>query len=136
VACRAGLADEAGLEVDGARARLGAMLEAAFAQGTRGLSADIAGSCLQPWGFEPEDVRAETLLLYGARDPVADPRHGRWWQSRLPDAHLEVVPEAGHLLVVPLWSRVLAHLAPGRGLRASSRSRRETGRDFEQAPAA
>jgi hypothetical protein len=90
------------------------MLRAAFAQGARGLAADIAGYCLQPWGFEPEAVRAKTLLLYGSHDPVADPRHGRWWQSRLPDARLEVAPGAGHLLVIPMWARVLSHLAPDR----------------------
>ena len=90
------------------------MLRAAFAQGARGLAADIAGYCLQPWGFQSEVVRAETLLLYGARDPLAEPRHGRWWESRLPDARLEIVPGAGHLLVIPMWARVLSHLAPDR----------------------
>jgi pimeloyl-ACP methyl ester carboxylesterase len=104
-------ADDAALRADGAQARLGEMLRASFVQGTRGLAADIAGYCLQPWGFEPEAVHAKTLLLYGSRDPLADPRHGRWWESRLPDATLEVVP-AGHLLVVPMWARVLSHLAP------------------------
>jgi pimeloyl-ACP methyl ester carboxylesterase len=108
----AGAADEAALRTDWARLRLGEMLRAAFAQGARGLAADIAGYCLQPWGFAPEAVRAKTLLLYGSRDALADPRHGRWWKSRLPDAHLEIAPGAGHLLVVPMWDRVLAHLAP------------------------
>jgi pimeloyl-ACP methyl ester carboxylesterase len=107
----AGSADEAALAADGVRARLGEQLRAAFAQGARGLAADIAGYCLQPWGFEPRQVRAKTLLLYGSRDVLADPRHGRWWQARLPDAHLEVVPGAGHLVVVPTWARALSHLA-------------------------
>jgi pimeloyl-ACP methyl ester carboxylesterase len=113
----AGAADEDALDADGARLRLGELLRAGFVQGARGLAADIAGYCLQPWGFEPEHVRAKTLLLYGSRDPLAGPRHGRWWQSRLPDARLEVVPGAGHLLVVPMWARVLSHLAPQRRLR-------------------
>jgi hypothetical protein len=112
-----GPADEAALRADGVGARLGEMLRAAFVQGTRGLAADIAGYSLQPWGFEPEAVQAKTLLLYGSRDPLVDPRHGRWWQSRLPDARLEVAPEAGHLLLVPMWARVLSHLAPSRGMR-------------------
>ena len=107
-------ADDSALRADGVRERLGAMLQAAFAQGARGLAGDIAAYCLQPWGFEPEAVRAETLLLYGSRDVIADPRHGHWWQSRLPNARLEVVAGAGHLLVVPLWSRVLSHLAADR----------------------
>jgi pimeloyl-ACP methyl ester carboxylesterase len=110
----AGAADEASLRADGVRARLGEMLRAAFVQGARGLAADIAGYCLQPWGFEPEAVQAETLLLYGSRDPLAGPRHGRWWSSRLPNARLEVVPGAGHLLVVPMWARVLSHFSPDR----------------------
>jgi pimeloyl-ACP methyl ester carboxylesterase len=107
-------ADEAALGTDGVRGRLGDMLGAAFVQGALGLAADIAGYCLQPWGFEPEAVQAKTLLLYGSRDPLVDPRHGRWWQSRLPDARLEVVPDAGHLLVIPTWGRVLSHVAPDR----------------------
>ena len=108
----AGPVDEAALEADGARLRLGEMLRAAFVQGAQGLAADIAGYCLRPWGFEPEAVRAKTLLLYGSRDALADVRHGRWWQSRLPNARLEVAPSAGHLLVIPMWARVLSHLAP------------------------
>jgi pimeloyl-ACP methyl ester carboxylesterase len=110
----AGSTDEAALRADGVRVRLGEMLQAAFAQGVRGLAADIAGYCLQPWGFEPEAVQAKTLLLYGSRDALADPRHGRWWQSRLPDARLEIAPGAGHLLLVPTWARALSHLIPDR----------------------
>jgi pimeloyl-ACP methyl ester carboxylesterase len=104
--------DEPALREPGVRDRLGEMLRAAFAQGTTGLAADIAGYCLQPWGFEPEAVEAKTLLLYGSHDPLAGPRHGHWWGERLPDARLEVVPGAGHLLVIPMWHRVLSHLAP------------------------
>jgi pimeloyl-ACP methyl ester carboxylesterase len=117
-------ADDAVLQSDDVRARLGEMLQAAFAQGARGLAADIAGYCLQPWGFEPAEVQAKTLLVYGSSDPVADPRHGRWWHSRLPDAHLEVVPGAGHLLIVPTWARVLSHLAPEPALSIAREERR------------
>jgi pimeloyl-ACP methyl ester carboxylesterase len=107
----AGAADSAALR-GGGRERLGAMLAAAFAQGVTGLAADIAGYSLQPWGFEPSGVRPKTLLLYGSQDPIAASRHGRWWQQRLPDARLEMVPQAGHLLVISMWQRVLSHLAP------------------------
>jgi pimeloyl-ACP methyl ester carboxylesterase len=109
-----GVADEDALRRDGVRARLSELIRESFVQGADGLAADIAGYCLQPWGFEPEAVRAKTLLLYGSRDPLAGPQHGLWWQSRLPDARLEVAPRAGHLLVVPTWARALAHLSPDR----------------------
>src|SRR5919204_287660 len=50
-------------------------------------------------------VAARTLLLYGSHDPLAGPAHGRWWSKRLPNAHLEVISDAGHLLVIPMWPR-------------------------------
>ncbi|HEY0606350.1 MAG TPA: alpha/beta hydrolase [Herpetosiphonaceae bacterium] len=105
-------ADDAALALPGARDRLHRMLEAAFAQGVAGMVGDIAGYCLQPWGFEPGEVQTKTLLLYGSKDPVAGSRHGTWWQKHLPNARLEVVPGAGHLLILTMWHRVLSFLAP------------------------
>ena len=107
-----GDADAAALQTPAVRAQLAAMLEAAFAQGVTGLASDIAGYCLQPWGFEMAAVQAKTLLLYGNKDSVVGTRHGSWWQKRLPNARLEVVPGAGHLLIFAMWQRVLTHLAP------------------------
>lgn len=105
-------ADDAALARPGARPRLARMLEAAFAQGATGLASDIAGYSLHPWGFALHEVQAKTLLLYGAKDPVAGTRHGTWWQKHLPNARLEVVPGAGHLLILTMWQRILSHLAP------------------------
>lgn len=105
-------ADDAALALPDARDRLSRMLEAAFAQGVAGMVGDIAGYCLQPWGFDPSVVQAKTLLLYGAKDPVAGSRHGTWWQKHLPNARLEMVPNAGHLVIFPMWHRVLSFLAP------------------------
>ena len=105
-------ADDWVLELPGAAERLGQMLQAAFAQGHAGDSADIAGYCLRPWGFEPADVKAKTLCLYGAKDALGA-RHGSWWQKNLPNARLEMVPDVGHLLAIPMWGRALSHLAPG-----------------------
>lgn len=106
-------ADQEALALPGARERLDIMLGEAYAQGAVGMAVDILSYCLRPWGFEPGEVQAKTLLLYGAQDPVAGSRHGRWWQKQLPNARLEMVPAAGHLLVLPLWGRALSHLAPG-----------------------
>jgi pimeloyl-ACP methyl ester carboxylesterase len=132
-----GTSDKAALRSPGVRNRLGEMLRAAFAQGATGLAADILGYCLQPWGFEPEEVQAKTLLLYGSRDPIAGPPHGRWWHERLPDARLELAPDAGHLVLLSLWSRALTHVAPERervGVVADFP--RSAAADFEPSPAA
>jgi pimeloyl-ACP methyl ester carboxylesterase len=107
-------ADNEALAVSGLSDRLASMLKAAFAQGTIGLAADIAGYCLRPWGFEPADVQARALCLYGSKDPIAGSRHGTWWQKNLPQARLEMVPDAGHMLVFLMWQRVLSFLAPQR----------------------
>jgi pimeloyl-ACP methyl ester carboxylesterase len=105
--------DEATLAAPGTRDRVAGMLATALQQGAAGIVADIASYTLRPWGFEPPDVAAKTLLLYGGRDPIGG-EHGRWWRQRLPDARLELVPDAGHLLVIPVWGRVMSHLAPKR----------------------
>ena len=63
-------------------------------------------------GFEPSQITAKTLLLYGAKDPIAGPRDGKWYQQRLPNARFEQVPGEGRLLVAPMWRRALSHLAP------------------------
>jgi pimeloyl-ACP methyl ester carboxylesterase len=107
-------ADDDALAIPGAAERLKNMMDAAFSQGTTGLAADIAGYCLHPWGFEPAEVQAKTLCLYGSRDPIAGSRHGTWWQNHLPQGRLEMVPGAGHLLVIPIWHRVMSFLAPVR----------------------
>jgi pimeloyl-ACP methyl ester carboxylesterase len=104
--------DTTALTVDGARERLGEMLAAAYAQGGVGMTADVAGYTLQPWGFDPADVKAETLLLYGARDPMGGSAHGGWWRQHLPNARLEIDPDAGHMLIIQRWGRALSHLAP------------------------
>lgn len=105
-------ADEAALALPGVRERLDVMLKASLAQGAIGIAGDIAGYCLQPWGFELQAVQAKTLLLYGAKDPVAGARHGSWWQQHLPNARLEMSPDVGHLLIFPRWPRILSFLAP------------------------
>jgi pimeloyl-ACP methyl ester carboxylesterase len=102
--------DAALLARPGVAGRLRAMLDTAFAAGSAGMAAEVGGYTLAPWGFDPADVRAEVLLGYGAADAAVDVEHGRWWEKVLPSARLEIVPDAGHLAVVPFWARALAHL--------------------------
>lgn len=108
-----GEADGAVLSQPGVADRLRAMVDETFAQGATGMVTDVAGYTLRPWGFEPSDVAAEVLLGYGADDPLGEP-HGRWWERALPKARLEVVPDVGHLVVVPFWRRALEHVTAGR----------------------
>ncbi|MCU1505274.1 MAG: alpha/beta hydrolase [Microbacteriaceae bacterium] len=95
-----------------ARDRLAEMLDRAAMQGTTGMAADIVSYTLLDWGFDPASVAAKTLLLYGGADQITG-AHGRWYQKRIPHSRLETVKDVGHLLVVPMWDRILSHVAPG-----------------------
>lgn len=105
--------DDAALARPGARDRLGRMLKDAYRQGPGGVAADILSYTARPWGFDPADVAAKTLIVNGQADPIAGNAHASWYQKALPDARVEMVPGAGHLVVLPGWERVLSHLAPG-----------------------
>ena len=70
-----------------------------------------------PSDFDPDAVKAKTLLIYGSADPLTGNRHGTQWQRALPDARLEMRPGGGHDLLVPAWKRVLSFLAPRRQAR-------------------
>lgn len=96
------------------RARLGGLLEAAFHQGIIGLAQDIAGFTLPPWGFEWDVVRAPTLLVYGANDPLAGPEHGDWWRNALHNAELTTVRGVGHIGVIRERERAVRAVS-GRG---------------------
>ena len=91
---------------------LAAMIEESFTQGDQAMINEIAGFNLRPWGFTPSDIQAKTLCLYGTKDPLTPHRHGKWWQKQLPNARLEMSPNTGHLLIFPMWKRVLSYLLP------------------------
>ena len=63
-------------------------------------------------GFDPADIVAKTLLLFGQADPDAPASHARWWKKELRDARIEMVPRAGSDIIEALWKRVLSHAAP------------------------
>ena len=60
-------------------------------------------------------VRAKALLLFGSEDPRTGSRHGRWWQTHLSNARLEMVPGGGHDLVAAMWARIASFVAARRG---------------------
>ena len=43
-------------------------------------------------------IRAETLVVHGSADSVADPRNGKALTRQIPGAELVMFPDAGHLL--------------------------------------
>ena len=65
---------------------------------------------VSPWGFDPADVVAPTLLLHGAADPVVPSAHARWLAARIPGADLRIRPGDGHVSVLDAAEGALAWL--------------------------
>ncbi|MEY9954178.1 pimeloyl-ACP methyl ester carboxylesterase [Leifsonia sp. EB34] len=107
-----GPVDAGVLALRGLEDRLGRMLKDAYRQGPGGVAADILSYTARPWGFDPSAVQAKTLIVAGQADPIAGHPHAAWYQRTIPDARMEVVPGAGHLVIAPAWDRVLEFLAP------------------------
>lgn len=73
------------------------------------VSAPASGTEPKPIDLDP--IQAKTLLLYGMRDEGVSHADRNWWRDRL-NARFEMVPNAGHDILVQTWPRVLSHLAP------------------------
>jgi poly(3-hydroxyalkanoate) depolymerase len=57
----------------------------------------VAGWSSLPWLHR---ITNQTLVLAGDTDPIVPPRNARILASRIPNAELEIVPGAGHLLLL------------------------------------
>lgn len=81
----------------------------AVADGLDGLIRDLELQVEDP-DVDWSDVAAPVDLWYGAHDATAPPAFGRWWANRLRWAELRVEPDAGHLLALTHWRRILESL--------------------------
>ncbi len=81
----------------------------AVRQGSRGWADDDLAFA-KPWGFELEDVTAETRVWQGELDVLTPRPHGEYVASRLPNARFEVLQGGGHFLDHE-WTVVLDWLA-------------------------
>jgi pimeloyl-ACP methyl ester carboxylesterase len=66
---------------------------------------------VRPWGFDPKDVGVPVTIWHGEQDAFVPPGHARWLAGRIPGARLRLLPDHGHLSLVPRLSReILAEL--------------------------
>jgi pimeloyl-ACP methyl ester carboxylesterase len=52
-------------------------------------------------------ITAPTLVIHGAADPLVTPSGGEDTAARIPGARLEMIPDMGHDIPVPLWPRII-----------------------------
>ncbi|MGQ0617018.1 MAG: alpha/beta fold hydrolase [Acidimicrobiia bacterium] len=96
--------------VPGAELALARSLVEALAGGVAGFRRDVEVLLSDP-DVDFTAVGCPVRLLYGERDPVAPPAHGRWWAGTLASTELEVVAGAGHTLCLVRWAQLLRWLA-------------------------
>ncbi len=65
---------------------------------------------VRPWGFDPAQVRAPTLLVHGEQDRVVPATHGAWLARRIAGAELWRRPDDGHVSVLGAGEAALAWL--------------------------
>lgn len=94
--------------VPGADVRMARALMASVQSGRAGLRRDVELQ-LAP-GLDLGRVRAPVRSVHGSEDPASPPEVGAWLVRHLPDARLDVIPGAGHHLLVPRWRDLLESL--------------------------
>lgn len=92
--------------------RLDHMLDDAFTQNTIGVATDRVAARDTSWSRELERITADTLIVHGESDPVADASDRRWFRRHIPRARTLAVPGARHLAIVSAWEQILDHVAP------------------------
>lgn len=83
---------------------------AATAGGFSGVEFDIR-NLMTPWSFDTSAIDAPVLLWYGQCDDVVAPSVGAALADQLPNARLEIIEGASHLLPLVHWSTLLEELA-------------------------
>jgi pimeloyl-ACP methyl ester carboxylesterase len=82
------------------------------------LAAGVGWTSL-PWLHR---IRKPTLVLSGADDPIVPPLNARILARRIPNAELEIVPGAGHLLLMEHAEAAAERIATFLGLPAQTGS--------------
>jgi pimeloyl-ACP methyl ester carboxylesterase len=78
---------------------LNSVVGPAVAAGPGGLIDDDL-AYVTPWGFDPAQVVAPTLLLHGGRDGIVPCSHSEWLARRCPSAELRLSADDGHISIL------------------------------------
>ena len=59
--------------------------------------ADDYSSYLNPWGFDPRDVKVPAVIWQGGLDKNVPVQHGKWLSGNMPNARLELRNDESHV---------------------------------------
>lgn len=105
--------DDPGLLEFGALSRVENLVESNGGDPTLGLAWDRISARDSAWPDDLAAITADTVMLYGDRDPVATESDGGWYRRHIPGARLMMAPGVGRLAIVSFWEDILAHVVPG-----------------------
>jgi pimeloyl-ACP methyl ester carboxylesterase len=88
---------------------LGAVAMKGLESGTGGMVDDDL-AFVSPWGFDPKQVQAPTLLMHGGQDRIVPSSHSEWLAERCPSAELWRRPDDGHVSVLNSGAEALGWL--------------------------
>jgi pimeloyl-ACP methyl ester carboxylesterase len=101
-------------KVPGAAAALAAGLRASVQHGLAGLLEDVAHQ-LEP-GLELAAIDCPVRTFHGDRDEISPAEVGAWLVGHLPNAVLDLSPDAGHHLLFPRWRGILRAIRRDAGI--------------------
>jgi pimeloyl-ACP methyl ester carboxylesterase len=99
--------DQATLAIPGSHEVMFQSLREGLRQGGAGVTDDFR-LVAHAWGFRVEDIRTKVFLWHGGADPMITPSTTRYLAERLPNSDVQIVPEAGALLLYNRWRDILA----------------------------
>jgi pimeloyl-ACP methyl ester carboxylesterase len=77
----------------------GPVVNAGLAHGIGGLVDDDLAT-VAPWGFDPQQIAAPTLILHGGQDRMVPSGHGEWLARHVPSAELWLKSDDGHISIL------------------------------------
>lgn len=91
------------------RRRMAREVATAYEQGTAGHVSDFR-SLAQDWGFDPSDLSVPVRLWHGGEDRNAPLSMAESLAEVIPNSHLTIYPEEGHLMAYDHFSEIVSEL--------------------------
>ncbi|MEV1177207.1 alpha/beta hydrolase [Nonomuraea sp. NPDC049784] len=76
-------------------------------EGGQGGPIDDDLAYVNPWGCDPAQITAPTLLMHGDEDRVVPSSHGKWLARHCPSAQIQIFPGHGHISVLHAAAKAL-----------------------------
>jgi pimeloyl-ACP methyl ester carboxylesterase len=86
--------------LDGEWGWFGSVVRPAMARGPAPLIDDDL-AYVGPWGCDPATIIAPVLLVHGSGDLIVPSAHSEWLSHHINASRLRIVPEEGHISVLP-----------------------------------